>query len=213
MGRIPGVPAHRPSWFVLLSALMLAYGGMLLVWGLTALRDPQATGRLPIAEALPPAEESFLQQLAALNKTVIAAPAPAIRARAAAALALSLLMLYAAAAALSRDRHGRAAALGAAWLGIAYQIGTLPLAIPMAREYARASAPLLAQQMVKVPQDGGVPLEATPESLASMLQSLLVGLPVVMAVLGVAGSILLIRYFGGRRGRALYGLLPDRGNR
>jgi hypothetical protein len=210
--RAPGAPAYRPSWFVLLSALMLAYGGMLLVWGLTAFRDPQATGRLPIADTLPPAEETFLQQLAALNKTVIAAHAPAIRARAAAALVLSLLMLYAAAAALARDRHGRAAALGAAWLGIAYQIGTLPLAIPMAREYARASAPLLAQ-MVKAQQDGGVPVDATPESIASMLQSLLVGLPVVMAVLGVAGSVLLIRYFGGRRGRALYGLLPDRGNR
>ena len=212
-GRLPGVPAHRPSWFVVLSALMLAYGGMLLVWGLTALRDPQSTGRLPIAEALPPAEETFLEQLAALNKDVVSTHLRAIRVRAGSAVALSLFMLYAAAAALSRDRNGRSAALGAAWLGIAYQLGTLPLAIPMARDYARASAPLLAQ-IVKAQQDTGTPIDATPESVASMLQSVLVGLPVVMAVVGVLGSLLLIRYFGGRRGRALYGLLPPpRGSR
>jgi hypothetical protein len=199
---------------VLLSALMLGYGGMLLVWGLTVLRDPQATGQLPGVETfdtLPTAEGTFLRQLSAVKKDVVAAHTAAMRTEAAAALALALLMLYAAAAALARDRHGRTAALGAAWLGILYQLGTLPLSIPMARDYARASAPLLAQ-MVKM-QDSAAAIDATPESLTPIVQSLLVGLPVALAVLGIAGSGLLIAYFGGRRGRALYGLLPPRGTR
>lgn len=208
----PGAPAHRPSWFVLLSALMLAYGGMLLVGGLTALRDPQAAGPLPIAGALPPGEEVFLNQLSALSKEVLAAHTAAIRTSAAASLALALLMLYAAAAALARDRHGRAAALGAAWVGIIYQLGTLALSIPMARDYARASAPLFVQ-IVQARQDGGAAVSAAPDRLASTVQTLLVGLPVAIAVLGLAGSAVLIAYFGGRRGRALYGLVPPRGNR
>lgn len=207
----PGTPARRPSWFVLLSAMMLAYGGMLLVRGLTDLRDPRATGRLPLRDVLAAANSPLHDQGAALSQAVIDAHTPAIRASAAASLVLALLMLYAAAATLSGDRRGRTAALGAAWLGIAYQIGTLLLEMPMVREYARAGAPLLAQ-VLRAQRDAG---ESAPtlEELASALQSLLVSAPVAAAAVGIAGSLVLINYFGGRRGRALYGVSPPRGNR
>jgi hypothetical protein len=197
-------PAHRPTWLVLLSSLTLIYGGLLLVSGLTALRDPQAAARIPVTEPLPPAEETFSKQLTAVNITVITAHARAIRGRAAASLILALLMLYAAAATLSRDRHGRTVTLAAAWLGIAYQVASLPVVIPIARDYARVSAPLLAQ-MVATEQSTAAQ-KTTPDAIAGFVQSVLVGIPVVTAVLGVAGSALLISYFGGRRGRVLYGL-------
>src|SRR6185369_8744539 len=133
-----------------------------------------------------------------------------------------LLMLYAAAAALSRDRHGRRITLAAAWLGIAYQLGSLPVVIPMARDYAAASAPLLAELVAaQLPSPAAPAGDATsgtegageqpqPEAVIALMRKVFVGVPIGTAVLWVAGSLLLIFYFGGRRGRALYGLLPDR---
>ena len=43
-----------------------------------------------------------------------------------------------------------------------------------------------------------------------MMHTLSVGVPIATALLGIMGSLLLITYFGGRRGRALYGLTPTR---
>ena len=42
------------------------------------------------------------------------------------------------------------------------------------------------------------------------LRTVFVGVPIGTALIGIAGSLLLIVYFGGRRGRALYGLASDR---
>jgi hypothetical protein len=191
---------------------MLAYGGMLLVWGLSDLGDPQAALRLPSAEVLPPAKEEMLRDLLTANAGVIAAHRPMIRARAVATLALALLMLYAAAATLSRDRLGRGAALCAGWLGIAYQLGTLPLSIPLAAAQAHASAPILARRADLLQQAGdATPL--SPETVDAVARWVLVGVWVALAVVGVAGSIVVIAYFGGRRGRMLYGLPPARGSR
>jgi hypothetical protein len=155
----------------------------------------------------------------------------AIRGRAAASMVVALFMLYSAAAALSRDRHGRTATLIAAWLGIAYQVGTLPLVIPIASDYAAASSPVLIRMMAaENPRagtgDGKGPATTTsgdagtaagdkvdpprPETLASFTETVFLGVPIATAVLGVLGSLLLISYFGGRRGRALYGLPPRR---
>ena len=169
-----------------------------------------------------------------------------IRGRAVASTLLALLMLYAAAAALARDRNGRTATLVAAWFGIVYQLASLPFMIPIAEDYAAASAPILARMVASdlpppppPPPAGdagaaiagtgadaaGTTLGATPtpappaspagepprpEAIAGMMHSLSIGVPIATALLGIMGSLLLITYFGGRRGRALYGLTPTR---
>src|SRR4051812_27104620 len=121
-------------------------GGMLLVSGLGDLRNPTSVpANLVMPQPLAPDQEALARELLDVNKTILERHAHAIRVRAAASMALALLLLYSAAAALSRDRHGRAATLTAAWLGIAYQLGSLPVTIPIAEDYAVSSAPIFAR--------------------------------------------------------------------
>ena len=177
-----------------------------------------------------PEEEAMTRELIAVNTAIVARHASAIRGRAAASTVLALLMLYSAAAALSRDRYGRRATLLAAWLGIAYQLGGLPVVIPIAQDYAATSAPILARMIASdlpalatadagAPADrgrrrrGGAPAAAPeppprPEAVAGFMHTAFLAVPIVTAILGILGSLLLITYFGGRRGRALYGLPP-----
>jgi hypothetical protein len=193
-------PEHRPPWLVLLSALTLVYGGMLLVSSLETLRDPRAVTHLPMARAMTPAEDEIARQLVDIGARVVTAHARTIRGNAAASLPVALLMLFAAAAMLSRDRRGRQLALAAAWTGIAYQLATLALTFPVVRDYAGQAAPLLARLVAL--QADGPGAGATPEVLAKVV----VAFPVFTSAIAIAGSLVLIGTFGGRRGRVLYGL-------
>jgi hypothetical protein len=234
----PIAPTHRPRWLLVLSAVTLMYGGMLLIGGLGDLRSPTASAKLPMARPMAPQEEALTRELIDVNTAIVARHARAIRGRAAASTALALLLLYSAAAALSRDRHGRTATLTAAWLGIAFWLGSLPVVIPIAQDYAARSAPILARVIaLDLPAlaadggpgpaagspapaaDGGAAAAPTPgsasgepaprpEAVAGYMQTAFIGAPIAIATLGILISLLLITYFGGRRGRALYGLPP-----
>ena len=199
-------PEHRPPWLVLLSSFTLIYGGVMLVSGLDALRDPRAATHFPTRQALTPTQEELLRQIVDVGAGIAATHARAIRANAAGALPVGLLLLFAAAATMSRDRRGRQVTLAAAWASILYQLVSLALTLPLIRQYAREAAPQLAQ-LVALQADGAA---ATPEVAAQAV----VVFPVLTTALAVAGSLVLIRYFGGRRGRILYGLeRPEGPNR
>jgi hypothetical protein len=193
-------PDHRPPWLVLLASLTLIYGGVLLVSSLEALRDPRTAAHLPVTRAMTPAEEEIARQLVDVGTRVAVAHARSIRGNAAASLPVALLMLFAAAAALSRDRRGRQIALVAAWTGIVYQLATLALTFPIVRDYATEAAPLLARLVAL--QADGPEAGATPE----MVSKVVMAFPVLTTAVAIGGSLVLIAYFGGRRGRALYGL-------
>jgi len=197
----PRSPDHRPAWLVVLSTLALCYGGALLVTSLEALRAPRLAEHAPSARALTPAEEDLARQISDVATRVAAAHARAIRADAAQSLPAALLMLLAAAATMSRDRRGRQIALAAAWTGIANQLVTLALTFPVVRDYAWQSAALYAS-LVTMQGGAAVGNEATPELFGKVL----VALPFVTTAGAIAGAALFIRYFGGRRGRVLYGL-------
>jgi hypothetical protein len=49
---------------------------------------------------------------------------------------------------------------------------------------------------------------ATPDAseVARRLRSAIVGGPIVVTVVSIAGTLVLMKFFGGRRGRALYGI-------
>lgn len=193
-------PDHRPLWLVLLSSLTLIYGGVLLVSSLEALRDPRAATHVPVTRPMTPAEDELARQLVDVGVQVANTHARSIRGNAAVSLPVALLMLFAAAATMSRDRRGRVVALAAAWTGIVYQLATLALTFPIMRDYATQAAPLLARLVAL--QGDARDAAATPDVVAKVV----VAFPVVTAAVAIAGSFVLIGYFGGRRGRVLYGL-------
>jgi hypothetical protein len=198
--RRPRPPDHRPAWFVLLGLLTLAYGGRMLVSSLETWRDPTAAAHLPPTRALTPAEEEIARQIETASQRVAVTHARTMRVAAVVSVPVALLLLFASAATLSRDRRGRAATLLAAWAGIAYQLAALWLTIPLARDLAREAAPPLAR--LAALQSHSADARLTVEEISKVV----VAFPVIVALAAIAGSLVLIRYFGGRRGRVLYGL-------
>ena len=116
---------------------------------------------------------------------------------------MALLTIYAVAAILSRDPNGRALAMITAGVGIAYQVGSLPLGVVMARQAATDGGAVLAQV---INESGRQP----PGFTAAELPRLLTLPAILAAALGVACCLVLLVYFGGRRGRTLYGLEQPR---
>jgi hypothetical protein len=204
--RRPKAPDHRPAWLVLLAALTLLYGGRLLTSAIETWRDPTATMRLPQSRAMTPAEEEVARDIVATSRRVAQAHARTLRADAAAAIPVALVLLFAAAAALARDPRGRGVTLAAAWLGIVYQLASLWLTFPIVRELAHELGGPFSR--LATMQGGAADASAQPETMATVLMAL----PVFAAAVTIGGSLLLIRFFGGTRGRVLYGLERARGD-
>jgi hypothetical protein len=197
-------PTHRPTWVLILASIMLLAGGYSLVAGLLKLRDPAIVltiGTNEVAES--DAQMQLNRQLSAARAAVVAPHRGRVRFEATVEILLALFTLYATAAVLSHDPNGRALALGVGTLGIAYQIGTLPIYLPLMHDYAEQAGDLLAQVVLR--GAGGKP---TPDAVevARRLRSAIVGGPIVVAAVSIAGALILLAFFGGRRGRALYGL-------
>ena len=133
-----------------------------------------------------PAAEEALKKAEPILRKIHERHRVGLRVDAIASIAFGLFTLYAVAAVLSRDRNGRRLALLTAVLGIVYQLGELPLSIQIPRERAAEAGPLLAE----INGAGG---EAAGRWQAEF-------------AVGVGWCALLLVYFGGPRGRELYGL-------
>jgi hypothetical protein len=205
-------PRQRPIWVTLMASMMLLYGGMTLVSALFTLREPRAAAVVAIENVAQSSAQPELQQkLDRINGVVLARYRSTIRTGALISICVALFTLYAVAAILSRDRHGRLLALGVGGVGIVYEVGGLPYGVAMARLAAIDGAPLLAKAFI---DSGKQPPGTDPVELATKLHTAIVAPPVVAALLGVGWCLAMMVYFGGRRGRAVYGLdvpaSPDR---
>jgi hypothetical protein len=200
-------PEYRPRWLVMLSLLTLLYGGKLFIGGLSELRDPLVAVPGPVREGLTPAQDALVRRFDEVRSRVTADHRRALRAQAVVSIAEGLVLLLAAAAALSRDRRGRAVAMAAAWSGIAFQLAALWLRYPVFRDLSSVG-PIWAE-LVSLDATPEQAKEMTPERLAQILRMV----PIFMAAGGILGSLVLLRMFGGRRGRVLYGLERPRGVR
>jgi hypothetical protein len=149
------------------------------------------------------AEVQLNRRLTAARAAAVLPHRTSVRVEAVFEVVLALFTLYATAAVLSRDRHGRALALAVGALGISYQLGTLPVYLSLMRDYADAGADLLAQVVM---QSAGGKSTLSAAEVTSRLRSAIVGGPVVVAIISVIGSVILLSFFGGRRGRDLYGI-------
>jgi len=195
-------PTHRPVWMIVLAATMLLHGGFTLVAGLLMIRDPGAVARQVVPNVpRPPEAEAAVRQLEPIMDAIIARHRAALRVDAIASLVYGLFTLYAVAAVLSRDRHGRLMAVLTAVFGIIYQLGDLPLSTRLTKETVAAAGPLLAQIMSAAGEGAG----RTQAELVATLDAAAARAPVLAAV-GIGWCLLLLLYFGGRRGRELYGV-------
>jgi hypothetical protein len=201
-------PTHRPVWMIVLAATMLLHGGFTLVAGLLMIRDPGAVARQVVPNVpRPPEAEAAVRQLEPIMDAIIARHRAALRVDAIASLVYGLFTLYAVAAVLSRDRHGRLLAVSTAIFGIVYQLAELPHSTRITREIVTAAGPLLAEMMAASGDGAG----KTQAELVATLDAVSAARAPVLTALGVGWCLLLLLYFGGRRGRELYGL-PLRGS-
>jgi hypothetical protein len=197
-------PSHRPTWVAVLCSLMLLYAGFSLVVGLMKVRRPTMVlegGLTQVADSREAMQAR--QRLSAARAAAVQPHERAIRIEAVVEIAVALLALYAAAAVLSRDRHGRVLTLVVAGVGIAYQVGTVVLYLPVLRAFAEQGAdPLLG--LIVAQGDKGELGRRSSDEIASVLSAWLVLTNGVV----VLAALVVIGFFGGQRGRALYGLTP-----
>ena len=197
-------PTHRPTWVLVLGSMMLLTSGYSLISGLLKLRDPAVVLSVSMANSSgSEAELQLSQRLVAVRAATLPPHRAALRVESLAEVALALFGLYATAAVMARDRHGRSLALAVGALVIVYRIGALPVYLSLMRDYAERGADLMATAIL---QNAGSPTDLTAADLAHRLKTALVSEPVVVAAIGIAGALVLLVFFGGRRGRALYGI-------
>lgn len=195
-------PTHRPTWVAVLCSIMLLYAGLSLVFGVMKLRRPTLVlegGINQVADS--EAAMQARQRLSAARAAAVEPHRMAVRVEAILEIGVSLLALYAVAAVLSRDRHGRTLTLTVAGLGIAYQLLTTFLYLPVVRAFAEHGG----DPRLGLIGDMGEIEPRTSEEIAGALSA---GLVLTNGI-AVLGALVLIVFFGGRRGRALYGLIPS----
>ncbi|MBC8133522.1 MAG: hypothetical protein H7X95_11125 [Deltaproteobacteria bacterium] len=198
------VPTYRPTWVLIMASVMLLAGGYSLVAGLLKLRDPSIVLTVGNSDAAGSDTDVQLnRQLAAARAAAVAPHRGTVRLEAVFEIVLALFTLYATAAVMLRDPNGRALALGVGALGIVYQLGTLPVYVSLMRDYAELGAAPLAQMVMRSAAGSSTPDAA---EVTSRLRSAIVGGPVVVTLISVVGSLVLLAFFGGRRGKALYGI-------
>jgi hypothetical protein len=199
---LPPLPSPRPGWLVVLGGVMAIWAFLLFVDGLSGLRPPPPGG--PAAAGTLPAEAAQVAIRRALAQALSRVDGSLMRTHAAAKVLLAGLMLFAVAALATNDRRGRSAALAAAWAGILYHLGSAMFQIFVVREDLLDSAPLWIDHAVAL-YGGSDPVRARQELLSSA-STLLLLVPITASGLGIGFSLILIRFFGGRRGRAFYGV-------
>jgi hypothetical protein len=196
-------PPRRPVWLAVMSSAMLVYAGMSLVDALSLLRTPQAVTASAIEDvARGTGQIEAARRLAEVSKGIVAAHPVALRVDAIASTLVALLTLFAVAAIFARDRRARQATIAAGWAGILYQLGALPFAVAMARRAAEAGGPVLLQVLV---QNGKQFPGLGEHDVGMALRAAVTMMPVLRAAMGIAWSLALLIFFGGRRGRAAFG--------
>jgi hypothetical protein len=197
----PQAPTNRPAWMIVLALAMALFGSVTVVEGLMTIRDPKAMARMTLRDvAMTPSQEEVARKLATVADAIMARHRTAVRLHGGFSIVFGLWTLYATAAVLSRDRNGRMLALATAVLGTAHRLAVLPFVIGVAGEVADATGPLLTELA------GGA--GSAGASLAEAAQRMVIRSLVISAAVGIGWWVLVFSYFGGRRGRELYGLPP-----
>jgi hypothetical protein len=189
-------PVVRPAWVVVLALAMLVFGGRLLISGIGQMSGSGL--ERPNEEA---ASAHTVSDVRAVNDQVERSYREhplAVRLNAVSKAAMGLLMLFAVAAVFAGDARARKAAMLAAWAGIAFQIADVLFKLLILRKGMVAAAPVLVNLVAR---QSGVARAPSASAVISALDIFIVSL----GVLGVLFSVVLLAFFGGRRGRSFFG--------
>lgn len=196
----PRAPQTRPTWLVLVAAVMLMSAIRLGLSGLYTLRGEDVSA--PEVPALVVSVEDAAAKTVALAMArVWQGHGALVRGHAVLQLLVALFIFYVVAAVFSLDPRGRRLALSAGWTGVLYHLGNAVFGLLVLRPEIMAVAPGVVAQ-VTAGEGGGL------DVLLPTLAALSWALPVVTAAFGILFSGLVLAFFGGRRGRVLYGLEP-----
>jgi len=200
------LPAGRPRWVTVLAVLMLLAGARLFLGSLTDLRG-LATGRSMVEARLDGLtdvnQEVLIRGQLALDEAVAHAHPVAARVEAVARLLLALLFFFAVAAVFSNDPRARPASVIAGWAGMALYLGSGLFLLAVVRHGVADAVPVLQAVAAKAHARTG---DAPPalEDVVQLTSTLMVQVPLLAAALGVLFCVLLLLYFGGRRGDLFY---------
>jgi hypothetical protein len=196
----PPHPEGRPTWVLVLALAMLVFGGLLLISGARQLAEPGGQRGLD-----PNASVQVTQDVKAVNEALARAYSEhptAVRVNALSKVVMGLLMLFAVAAVFASDPRARKATMLAGWLGIAHQVGDLIFMLRIFRKGVVAGAPALVSLAARQSSAGNAP---TASAVISAFDVFIVGL----GALGILFSVVLLTFFGGRRGRTFFGVGAD----
>lgn len=201
-GPTPRAPQHRPTWLVLVAAIMVISAARMGLVGLLSFTD-QEPSSAPQTALIVSAEDAAARAVDLAMKAVRAGHPTLVQAHAVAQVAISLLLLYVVAAVFTLDARGRRLALWAGWVGVLYHVGNVIVGLAVLRPAIMNVAPTVVAQLGASPETPGL------DYLVPALRALSVALPLMTGAAGLAFSAIVLTLFGGRRGRILYGLEPQ----
>jgi hypothetical protein len=184
----------RPTWVWVLTLAMLIFGRQLLITGLEQMsgsgmeRPNEEAASAYITKAQNDSvEQSYREHplAARLNGT--------------SKVVMGLLMLLAVATVFAGDARARKAAMLAAWAGIAFQFTDVAFSLLILRKGMVAAAPALVNMMAR---QSGAARAPSVSAIISVFDIVLVS----PGILGVLFSVVLLTFFGGRRGRSFFGV-------
>jgi len=186
---------------MVLALAMLFVGGRFAATAVLELRDPYHPQPFPGAAF----SAHLSEDIAALNAAMAKSyqqHAVAVRVNLASRLLVGLLMLLAAAAVFTSNLQARLVAIVAAYAAIAQQIGDMIFGVRVFGAGLRPVAGVLTNLLTR---HSGAKLDQNPTVLVSAVD-LSIAFYVVGPVLGIVFSIVLLTFFGGRRGRTFFGV-------
>ena len=199
-GPSPRAPQHRPPWLVLVAAFMLISAARLGLSGILTLTGDGAVSSSQTALVISP-EEAAAKAVEAAMQRVEQTHGPAVKTHAVAQVAVALLILYVVASVFTLDPRGRKLALLAGWVGVGYHLANAMFGILVLRpEILRVAPQMVARLSAALP--GG----KVDEPMLNTFRALSVVMPLLAAGFGIMFCAVILVFFGGQRGRRLYGL-------
>lgn len=194
----------RPRWLRLFNIILFLYGGSLLLSGLDGLKlgGFSSTWSLPSGFSVGSIEELVVRGIGraagTTDKTfpVLAQTVTISR------LVLAGLLLFGAVAISMADVRARVVVMVSAGVGAAYHIGNAIVTLLVVRPQFLASPAW--QELARDHSDNQAIALNTLSSTRELAGWILLINPLAAGFVGSAFAVLLIRYFGGKKGRAYY---------